>query len=55
VQEVGGSNPPAPTFLQIEPFGENVEGLSLCGDEVYVAQTAVQTNRVEDLAANATV
>jgi hypothetical protein len=27
-QKVAGSNPVAPTVLQIEPFGENVEGLS---------------------------
>jgi hypothetical protein len=26
-QEVGGSNPLAPTVVQKKPFGENVEGL----------------------------
>jgi hypothetical protein len=31
-QEVAGSNPVTPTILQIRPFGENVERLSLCGD-----------------------
>ena len=36
-QEVAGSNPVAPTILQIEPFGENVEGLSLCQTKTYVA------------------
>jgi hypothetical protein len=28
-----GSNPVVPTFFRNEPFGENVEGLSHCGDE----------------------
>jgi hypothetical protein len=27
------SNPVAPTFFRNEPFGENVEGLSYCGDK----------------------
>ena len=30
--EVAGSNPVTPTFLQIEPFDEKVERLSLYGD-----------------------
>jgi hypothetical protein len=29
-QKAGGSNPLTPTILQISPFGENVEGFSLC-------------------------
>jgi hypothetical protein len=45
-QEVAGSNPVAPTILQIRPFGENVERLSLCSDETYVGQSAVQTNGI---------
>ena len=32
VQEVVGSNPASPTVFQKEPFDENVEGLSHCGD-----------------------
>jgi hypothetical protein len=35
VQEVGGSNPLAPIVFRNEPFGENVEGLSHCGDTRY--------------------
>jgi hypothetical protein len=31
-QEVAGSNPVTPTSCKIEPFGENVEGLSIGGD-----------------------
>ena len=31
-KSAAGSNPVTPTILQIEPFDENVEGLSLCGD-----------------------
>jgi len=30
-------SPVAPTILQIEPFGENVEGLSLCQTKTYFA------------------
>ena len=30
--EIAGSNPAVLTILQIEPFGQNVEGLSLCRD-----------------------
>jgi hypothetical protein len=35
VREVSGSNPVAPTIFRNEPFGENVEGLSHCGDQSY--------------------
>src|SRR5438046_2374745 len=34
-REVAGSNPVAPTIFRNEPFGENVEGLSHCGDQSY--------------------
>ena len=54
-REVAGSNPVTPTILQIGPFGENVERLSLCGDETYVAQSTVQTNGIEYLAAQGVV
>ena len=47
-QEVAGSNPVAPTILRNEPFGENVEGLSHCGDETYVIESAVQKDDFED-------
>jgi hypothetical protein len=50
--EVARSNRVAPTILHWEPFGERVERLSLCGDETYVAQSAVQTHSVEDLPAS---
>lgn len=30
--KVAGSNPVSPTIFRNEPFGENVEGLSYCGD-----------------------
>ena len=49
-QEVGGSNPLAPTILDFGPFGKNVEGLSLCQTKTYVAQGTVQTNAIQDLA-----
>lgn len=29
----------APTILRNEPFGENVEGLSHCGDQSYAIET----------------
>ena len=32
----------APTFFRNEPFGENVEGLSHCGDESCAVEPAVQ-------------
>jgi hypothetical protein len=48
--EVAGSNPVVPTIPKKRPFGEIVEGLSLCEDKAYVVQTTVQTDRVEDLA-----
>ena len=47
-QEVAGSNPVAPTILQIEPFGECVEGLSHCEVEVYVINGAVHSGDFED-------
>jgi hypothetical protein len=49
-QEVASSNLAAPTLFSFGPFGENVEGLSLCGVKVYVARSRVQTNAIEDLA-----
>jgi hypothetical protein len=42
------SNPVAPTIFRKNPFGENVGGLSLCGDESCVASKAVQTDRLQD-------
>ena len=33
---------------EIEPFGENVEGLSHCGDKSYIVEHAVQTHDFED-------
>ena len=54
-QEVMGSNPVSPIFLQIEPFGEKVERLSLCGDQSYVAHLPVQTDRIQNLAPNGSV
>ena len=47
VVEVVGSNPASPTVFQKEPFGENVEGLSHCGDESCVIETAVQKHDFE--------
>ena len=47
-REVGGSNPLAPTFLRNEPFGENVEGLSHCGDKSCVVERVVQTHDFDD-------
>ena len=46
--EAAGSNPVAPTYLQIRPFGENVKRLSLLSDQTYVAQGAVQTYAVQN-------
>ena len=37
-----------PDFIDKKPFGENVEGLSHCGDKSYVVETAVQTDDFED-------
>lgn len=48
VQEVGGSNPPAPTSFRKEPFGETVEGLSRCGDKSCAVEPVVQTDHFED-------
>jgi hypothetical protein len=36
--EVGGSSPLTPTNVEEKPFGENVEGLSHCGDESYAVE-----------------
>jgi hypothetical protein len=36
---IPGSNPVAPTFFRKKPFGENVEGLSHCGDKSYANET----------------
>ena len=33
---------------EMKPFGENVEGLSHCGDESYVVEPQVQTDDFED-------
>ena len=55
VVEVAGSNPVTPTIFDFEPFGENVEGLSLCSVDVYVAQSTVQTNRIQYLATDGVV
>jgi len=41
-RQVGGSNPLAPTIYQREPFGENVEGLSLCNAKTCVAHSDSQ-------------
>jgi hypothetical protein len=43
------SNPVTSTILDFRPFGENVKRLSLLSDESYVAQSTVQTNRIQDL------
>ena len=43
-------NPLTPTIFDFEPFGENVEGLSLGGDKAYVAQRAAETNRIQAVA-----
>lgn len=48
--KAAGSNPVAPTFFRNEPFGENVEGLSHCGDKSYVVEHAVQKHGFEDAA-----
>jgi len=42
------STPVAPTFREIKPFGEHVEGLSHCGNETYAIEAAVQTDDFED-------
>ena len=34
-QEVAGSSPVAPTFLNFWPFGKNAERLSLCNTDQY--------------------
>ena len=39
VLKVVGSNPATPTIFRKKPFGEYVEGLSHCGDEVYAIET----------------
>ena len=48
MQKVAGSNPVTPTIFQKKPFGENVEGLSHCGDESCVIESAVQKHDFED-------
>jgi hypothetical protein len=45
---VAGSNPVTPTRRDKKPFGENVEGLSYCGDESCVIKAAVQKDDFED-------
>jgi hypothetical protein len=45
--EVVGSNPAGPTIFSDQPFGEDVEGLSHCGDESYAFETAVQKHDFE--------
>src|SRR5579871_672015 len=47
-RKVAGSNPVAPTFCREKPFGENVEGLSHCGDKSYAFEAAVQKDDFED-------
>ena len=46
--EVAGSNPVAPTIFRNEPFGQQVEGLSHCGDKSCVFERKVQTGDFED-------
>ena len=41
-QEVASSNLVTPTVCQKKPFGENVEGLSHCGNESYIIEAGVQ-------------
>jgi len=42
----------APTILRKGPFGENVERLSLYQAKIYVVQCAVQTDAIQQLAAD---
>jgi hypothetical protein len=46
--EVAGSNPVAPTFFRMKPFGKNVEGLSHLRDESAPVEAAVQIDDFED-------
>ena len=48
-QEVAGSNPVAPIIRGNGPFGEDVEGLSYCGDKTYAFEPKVQTDDFEQL------
>ena len=43
----------SPQLFFKKPFGENVEGLSHCGDKIYVIETAVQNtiSRIRGFAA----
>ena len=43
--EVSGSSPLTPTSLDKKPFGENVEGLSCCGDASYAAEAEFKQKR----------
>jgi hypothetical protein len=45
-----GSNLVAPTIFRNKPFGQQVEGLSHCGDETCAFERAVQTEDFEDAA-----
>ena len=45
--EVAGSNPVTPIIRGNGPFGENVEGLSYCGNETYTLEPKVQTHDFE--------
>jgi hypothetical protein len=47
-QEKFNSRSVAPTFFRNEPYGENVEGLSYCGDKSCAVERAVQTHDFED-------
>ena len=47
-EKVGGSNPLTPTFREIKPFDEHVEGLSHCGEMTCAVEAAVRTDGVED-------
>src|SRR5208283_512889 len=46
-RKLRGSNPFAPTVFREKPFGENVEGLSHCGDKSYAIETGVQKHDFE--------
>jgi len=45
-QEVAGSNPVTPTLLRDEPSGQQVEGLSHCGDESCAVGAEVPTDYI---------